>query len=82
MGGKFEVSAGKHYWKLADRLSRDGLRARPEMLVGRLADPWYVPAKAVQAGDRSNVCPQRDGRLTGHISGSTRAGYLTNDKIW
>jgi len=42
MGGKFEISAGKHCWKLADRLFRDGKLARLEVLVGRLTDScWY-----------------------------------------
>jgi len=40
MGGKFEIFADKHCWKLADRLSVTVIFARLELLVGRLADPW------------------------------------------
>jgi len=39
MISKFEVPAAKNCWNLADRLSGDGLFARFEVLVGRLADP-------------------------------------------
>jgi len=45
----------------------------------------YVPAKAVQGGDRSNVRPVMTGQiskpLTGQISGPQRPGYLTGH-VW
>jgi len=39
-----------------------------------LWEPWcsYVPGKAVQGGERSNVRPHRDGRLTGHDRSNIR----------
>jgi len=40
MGGKFEVPAAKQCWSIADQLICDGLLARLEVLVGRLAYPW------------------------------------------
>jgi len=40
-GWKFVLPAVKHCWKLnCQRAICDGLLARLEVLVGRLADPW------------------------------------------
>jgi len=79
VGSKIEISAGKH--KTCRLVIRARLLATLDVLVGRLADPWYryllrlrllgcrrpcdgtistrtclyVPAKAAQDSDRSNI---------------------------